>query len=143
MKCLQLVWRNWDGTVLETDTGVPDGTTPTYDGQTPVRADTESFTYEFSGWYPAIGPIDGYTEYTAQYTATALYLVTWMNWDGTVLDSERIPAGTTPAYSGATPERPMSDQYIFTFSGWDPSIVPDLPERPGCGAASPDVGICR
>ena len=119
-----VIWRNWDGSVLETDEGVPDGTTPTYNGQTPVRASTESFTYEFSGWSPAVGPISGYTEYTAQFTATALYLVTWLNWDGSVLDSERIPDGTTPTYSGVTPERAMTVQYVYTFTGWSPTIAP-------------------
>lgn len=119
-----VIWRNWNGTVLETDVSVPEGTTPTYNGSTPTRADTESFTYEFSGWSPAVGPISGYTEYTAQFTATALYLVTWLNWDGAVLDTDKVPEGTTPVYNGATPTRTMSVQYVYTFTGWSPTIVP-------------------
>jgi len=119
-----VIWRNWNGTVLETDVSVPEGTTPTYNGSTPTRADTESFTYEFSGWSPAVGPISGYTEYTAQFTATAMYLVTWLNWDGTVLDTDKVPEGETPVYNGATPTRTMSVQYVYTFTGWSPTIIP-------------------
>ena len=32
-----ITWKNWDGSVLETDTNVKEGTTPTYDGVTPTR----------------------------------------------------------------------------------------------------------
>lgn len=119
-----VIWRNWNGAVLETDVSVPEGTTPVYNGSTPTRADTESFTYEFSGWNPAVGPISGYTEYTAQFTAIPLYLVTWLNWDGTMLDTEKVPEGETPVYNGATPTRAMTVQYIYTFAGWSPTIVP-------------------
>lgn len=58
-----VTWKNHDGTVLETDTGVTNGTTPTYNGSTPTKTG-----YTFSGWSPTVGAISGNTTYTAQFT---------------------------------------------------------------------------
>lgn len=64
-----VTWKNHDGTVLETDTGVTYGTTPTYNGATPGQAEDENFTYTFGGWSPALEAVTGDAEYTAQFTA--------------------------------------------------------------------------
>ena len=45
-----VTWKNDDGTTLKTDTDVEEGTTPTYDGTTPEKAEDENYTYTFSGW---------------------------------------------------------------------------------------------
>lgn len=62
-----VTWKNHDGTVLETDTGVASGSTPTYNGSTPKKTG-----YTFSGWKDAngnaVGAISGNTTYTAQFT---------------------------------------------------------------------------
>lgn len=52
------------------------------------------------------------------------YLVTYVNYDGTVLYEEYVDRGSTPSNpveTGAisTPVRPSTAQYDFTFSGWD------------------------
>ncbi len=45
-----VTWKNWDGTVLETDEDVSYGTEPHFDGETPTRdADSENH-YVFAGW---------------------------------------------------------------------------------------------
>lgn len=65
-----VIWKNYDGNTLETDEGVPQGDTPTYDGATPTKPDTTEKSYEFSGWSPAISPVTGDVVYTAQFTET-------------------------------------------------------------------------
>ena len=58
-------WLNWDGSTLETDTLVPYGTTPEYNGETPTREETASHSYTFTGWDQEISPVTGDITYTA------------------------------------------------------------------------------
>ncbi len=65
-----VIWKNYDGQVLETDTEVPYGTVPTYDGQTPVKPDDDQYTYTFKSWNPAVSKVEEDTVYTAEFEAT-------------------------------------------------------------------------
>ena len=119
-----VTWKNYDGTVLETDTNVAAGTTPSYDGATPTKASTTGYNYTFAGWTPAITTVTGDVEYTATFTAVPkTYTVTWKNYDGTVLKTDtNVAYGTTPTYNGATPTKSATAQYTYTFSGWSPEV---------------------
>ena len=73
-----VTWKNEDGTTLETDTDVAEGTTPTYNGTTPTKAEDANNTYTFSGWsdgentYGLNDTLPGVTAdvtYTAQFDA--------------------------------------------------------------------------
>ncbi len=119
-----VTWKNYDGTVLETDTNVAAGTTPSYDGATPTKASTTGYNYTFAGWTPAITTVTGDVEYTATFTAVPkTYTVTWKNYDGTVLKTDtNVAYGTTPTYNGATPTKSATAQYTYTFNGWSPEV---------------------
>ncbi|MGI6781730.1 MAG: leucine-rich repeat protein [Acholeplasmataceae bacterium] len=56
-----VTWKNYDGTVLETDTGVAFATMPKYDGDIP----TKPGDYYFKGWSPNISIVTESVEYTA------------------------------------------------------------------------------
>ena len=119
-----VIWKNYDGTVLETDENVAYGITPSYDGVTPERAATAEFTYVFIGWTPDISTVSGNITYTAQYTSTTnVYTIIWKNYDGTVLETdENVAYGTTPSYDGAAPERAATTEFKYTFNGWTPNV---------------------
>ncbi len=119
-----VTWKNHDGTVLEKDTDVLEGTMPQYDGATPTKPAVEQYTYVFHGWDKEISAVTGDVTYTAQFDTTdATYTVTWKNYDNTVLKEETYNYGATPAYNGATPTKPASTAYVFTFSGWNKTPV--------------------
>jgi hypothetical protein len=124
-----VTWKNYDGTGLETDTGLSAGLAPVYDGATPARAADAQYTYTFTGWNPEIAAVSGNAEYTAVFSQTPKgdhtdYTVTWKNYDGTVLETDTgLSAGLTPVYNGATPTRAADAQYTYTFTGWEPEIA--------------------
>ncbi len=66
-----VTWKNYDGSILETDTGVTHGTMPKYNGATPTKPEDENFTYTFNGWSAALEAVTGNAEYTAQFTAVS------------------------------------------------------------------------
>ncbi len=61
-----ITWKNWDGTELATTT-VNAGEVPAYTGETPTKAETQHYTYEFTGWDPAPAAVTEDTVYTAQF----------------------------------------------------------------------------
>lgn len=62
-------WKNYDGTVLETDTNAAQGEIPTYDGATPEKPVDDNYGYVFSGWTPEPFAVMGDMSYTATFEA--------------------------------------------------------------------------
>ena len=44
--------------------------------------------------------------------------VTWNNWDGATIKTDRVAEGNTPSYDGETPTHAADAQYTYTFTGW-------------------------
>ena len=94
-----------------------------------------AFTYEghtFTGWNTAAdGSGDSYAD-GASVTSNTLpadttlyaqwdinkYDITFVNADGTELQSGPVAYGETPAYIGAMPTKADDAQYTYTFAGW-------------------------
>ena len=119
-----ITWKNYDGSVLETDTNMAYGSTPTYDGATPTRDGDAQYSYAFSGWSPSIASVTSDATYTATFSSSVnSYTVTWKNYDGSILEIDNnVAYGSTPSYDGATPTRANADGFSYTFSGWSPSL---------------------
>ena len=62
-----VTWVNYDGAILETDLDIEYGTTPTFDGKTPIKEGIDT-TYIFTGWNPMVEKVTGDATYTATYT---------------------------------------------------------------------------
>ena len=62
-----ITWKNYDGTVLETDENVPYGVDPSYSGAAPTRAETTEYTYIFAGWDPSPTMVVKNETYTATF----------------------------------------------------------------------------
>ena len=120
-----VIWKNHDGTVLETDEGVAQGATPTYNGATPTREADAQYTYTFTGWTPELAAVTGDAEYTATFTPVLRsYTITWKNEDGTDLEIDvNVPYGTMPEYNGETPTKAEDQGYTYEFSGWSPEVA--------------------
>ena len=118
-----ITWKNYDGQVLETDENMPYGSTPSYDGNDPVKEGNERVNYAFDGWDPEVEPVKGDKVYTAQYKEEARkYTITWKNYDNSILAVDQVPYGETPKYTGETPKRDPSKQYVYVFNGWTPVV---------------------
>lgn len=103
-----VTWKNEDGTVLETDTSVPYGSIPIYNGTTPTYQGETA-----TGWYPSVSEITGNTIYTAVYVPT--YRVRFYDYDGTLLQTSTVREGESATYTGETPTSSAGE-----FLGWDP-----------------------
>lgn len=63
-----VTWVDWNGTELEKDEKVTEGSTPSYNGETPTRAETEDIIYTFTGWSPEPSPVTKDITYKAVYS---------------------------------------------------------------------------
>lgn len=70
LRMYTITWKNDDGTILETDEKVEYGTVPTYDGETPAKAEETRYTYSFIGWDKDVTAVSGDVTYTAQFEKT-------------------------------------------------------------------------
>ena len=107
-----VTWKNSNGTVLETDTNVPYGTTPTYNGSTPTYNGQTS-----NGWVPAVSTVTGDVIYTATYIPT--YSVRFYN-GSTLLDTVTVEEHSAAVYTGVTPVNSDPD---LVFAGWDVDLT--------------------
>jgi len=95
-----------------------------YKGDLPTKADSETYSYEFSGWDKSLYGIEKDTSFYAQYNEIKKdYVVTFVNYDGTVLQESWVSARTVPHYDGVTPTKEPSNNYQFVFKGWDKPLT--------------------
>ena len=68
--------------------------------------------------------------YLSENNCSTAYDITFVNWDGTeLLTLSEVEEGTIPEYTGATPTRPETAEFTYTFAGWNPEIVAATSDR--------------
>ena len=107
-----------NGTIVETDSNVEEGTMPNYDGTIPVKNDVQ-YEFTFSGWTPELTAVTQNQKYTAVFTQGEIkeYTITWKDADNTVLETTEVAYGAVPKYTLP------SDTIEWDYTGWTPSLV--------------------
>ena len=106
---------DYNGTTLQTGP-VLRNTMPT-PPENPTRESDAQYDYSFKAWSPTIVAATENATYTATYNmALRSYTVRFLNYDGTVLQTETLDYGTTPSYKGETPTNADESK---EFIGWD------------------------
>lgn len=104
-------------------TSIPSGNTITAPDE-PTAAG-----YRFDGWYQEAACTTAWNFSTDTVTKditlyakwTAVYTITWVNDDCSVIDTTTVAYGTVPTHADAT--KAADAQYSYTFSGWTPEVV--------------------
>lgn len=68
-------------------------------------------TANVNGGYPIFAPLPN-------------SIVTFQNFDGTIMQTDTLEYGSLPVFRGNTPVKESTAQYSYTFKGWTPVIVP-------------------
>ncbi len=113
-----ITWKNWDGSILETDTNVAYGSTPSYDGADPARPADDEYTYTWSGWNPEVVIATSNQTYNATYSFEKIKTQYVISFD--------LNGGTSTSYNGSkTVESFSKDIFFFdckkeewNFRGW-------------------------
>ena len=115
-----ITWKNDDGRVID-QTTVEYGKTPTH---APAEKEpTPDFIYTFKGWTPEIVEATSDAAYTAVFDEELRsYTITWLDDDGSVIDTTSVAYGETPLHEDASKKE--TAQYRFTFAGWTPELTP-------------------
>lgn len=115
-----VIWKNYNGDVLETDTNVEYGSMPFYNGATPTKPADAQYTYRFDAWTPEIDVVTGDVIYTATFEEIVnKYTVTWLKEDGTVFEQfNNIDYGADVPVPSTTPTKPMDAGNVYYFDKW-------------------------
>ena len=104
-----VVFQDWDGTELKTETVLEGGNATPPD-------DPERVGHHFSGWSDSYENIQGNTTLVAQYNPD-MFTVRFLDWDGEVLKSELVAYGT----DATPPADPTREGWRFI--GWNASYT--------------------
>lgn len=133
-----VIWKNYDGTILETDEAEY-GKLPTYGGEMPVNPADELRSYSFIGWTPDVSPIDADTIYTATFEpvdgcfsghSLTLDGDIGINFYVTLTDAQLTRGdanvdGTVTIFDATVIQRELADLYVPAFNDKAADITGD------------------
>lgn len=111
---------DWDDSVIDSRRYI-EGTVIDYPPN-PTRPDDADFHYDFDTWTPSVpatATADG--TYKATYVATPCYLIEFVDWDGTVISSQRYLQDTVITVP-ENPTRASDGVYDYEFDKWTPEV---------------------
>ena len=121
-KTYTIIWKNWDGAILQTNKNVKEGETPYFLGVSPIREDDEEYTYTFIGWTPEVSSASKDETYTATFSSTKKVVTIPTKYELSII-SEDISKGTVSlsngeGYEGESIGVVASPNNFYTFDGW-------------------------
>ena len=126
-KQFTITWKNWngdpvvtadaDGTLQPDGYSVPYGTMAEFLGTNPTREADIDYTYDFTGWSPALGPVTEDITYTATYEQKERkYTITFLNEGGTEIERQFLKHNEVPVCENV----PTRTGYTLE---WSPAIA--------------------
>ena len=102
------------------------GTTPKYNGETPVKKGDAQYSYVFDGWGRELAKVEGTDVYYAQFKSVVnKYTVAFVNDDGSPVASGEYDYGTNvlDIKPGQDPTKVDPEGHVvYEFDGWVPEI---------------------
>jgi len=131
-KQFRVTWKNWNGEIVKTanmDGNLVDyyyvdyGTMAEYLGSNPTREKTIDYTYDFTGWTPALGPVTSDVTYTATYTQKdRMYTIIFQNEGGVEIERQFLKHNDVPVCEN-TPTK------VGHILQWSPAISPVIGDQ--------------
>lgn len=85
--------------------------------------DSDGNKYTSSSLTSALAPANGSkVKLTAEFESDE-YTVTFVNYDGTVLETKSVKYSQSASYTGTAPTKPADGDTVYNFSGWDKDIT--------------------
>ena len=85
----------------------------------PIKDLDDGFTYEFLAWDVAFDNVVSNLDVHAIFNKVShTYTVDYVNWDGSLLFSEKVESGEQSTYGAELPTRQSNDKYEYIFNGW-------------------------
>ena len=116
----KVTYLDYDGTELYSAM-LDYGKKPSY-STIPKKANTVAYLYSFAGWSPAVENVIGEAVYKAAYDSVLQKYTIEFKANGESLLSTGFDYGSVPKYEGATPTKPATKEYSYSFAGWIPEI---------------------
>ncbi len=116
-KKFTITWKDWDGSTITTYS-VSYGTQAEWLSTNPTREPSIDYTYDFTGWSPALGRVTGDVTYTATYEEKQIkYTVVFVQDGGVEIERHLLARDEVPVCENV----PTRTGYILQ---WEPSIEP-------------------
>lgn len=122
-KLFTVTFVNYDGTVLETLTGLKWGDAVAYSGNTPLKPADNENTYTFADtWDPAlVSECNGDATYEAQFSSEKITYTVKFVADGKVVSEQNLSWGDAVNVP-ADPTKAADNYNTYEFKNWTPSV---------------------
>ena len=125
VNCYEIKYYDYDDSLLKIEY-LEEGSNSEFDFDSYRNADEDHF-YLFDGWDIDVVNVQHDMTVHATYRIVNAFTVTFLNYDGTLLSTSRVPSGYDANYKGNTPERSSvtSGKYKtdYIFKGWDKDLT--------------------